>query len=183
MPGTFLNILPELIHSVFTETLWGGTVFTDILQIETGSEMLRTAWNLGSYEGKLEFDLEPGWRAIEMKGLRTEAPPPGHARTSFSVGSSTLWSVGSSTLQWPLEQTDLYQFRSEPLCPVVMEACKGFRGPMGPIVNPCLSLPQGSVTRSIWPVSGCQMIISMFWAPTVCQACFTEVPSFLTTMV
>lgn len=57
MPGTFLNILPELIHSVFTETLWGGTVFTDILQIETGSEMLRTAWNLGSYEGKLEFDL------------------------------------------------------------------------------------------------------------------------------
>lgn len=143
MPGTFLNTLPELIQSVFTETLWGGTIFTDTLKIETGSEMLRTAWNLGTYEGKLEFDLEPGWRAIEMKGLRTEAPPPGCAGTSFSVGSKVL------VLAPPSGHWNKPTFTSSEVkvCSVVMEACKGFSGPMGPIVHLCLSLPQGSVNK------------------------------------
>lgn len=93
-----------------------------------------------------------------MKGLRTEAPPAGHTRTSFLVGSKALVPAPP---QRPLAQTDLYPL-SPPrsLCPVVMETHRGFRV-LGPMVCPCLSLPQGSVTRSTWPAAGCQMIINM----------------------
>ena len=77
-----------------------------------------------------------------MKGLRTEAPPPGCARTSFSVGSKVLVLAPPSG-HWNKPTFTSLEVK---VCPVVMEACKDF---VGPIVHPCLSLPQGSVTRSV----------------------------------
>lgn len=72
-----------------------------------------------------------------MKGLRTEALILLAAQaTSFSVGSKVLV-VALPSVHWNKPTFTSLEVK---VCPVVMEACNGF---MGPIVHLCLSLPKG----------------------------------------